>query len=108
MWDGQLIGCFARDKIPGFKHTTVSKMTWRGSVRGGVIVVEDGSLLKEGDEVIIEKISSEAGFDDGAFDELKAKLQTASANADRGNFLTPHEVRGEIDTLRKNYKVGNS
>jgi len=82
-------------------------MTWRGSVRGGVIVVEDGSLLKEGDEVVIERVSSEVDPDEGAFDELRAKLQTASANADRGKFLTPHEVRAEIDDLRKSYQAGN-
>jgi hypothetical protein len=81
-------------------------MTWRGSVRGGVIVVEDGSLLKEGDEVVIEKISPEGDFDEAAFHELKAKLQTASTNADRGHFLTPLQVRAEIDDLRKNYQAG--
>ncbi len=70
-------------------------------------MVEDGSLLKEGDEVIIERVSSVMELDQGAFDELRAKLQTASANADRGNFLTPHEVRAEIDDLRKSYQAGN-
>jgi len=70
-----------------------------------VIVVEDGWLLKEGDEVVIERISTDVDFDEAAFCELKSKLQTASANADRGAILTPDEVRAEIEDLRKNRRV---
>ena len=69
-------------------------------------MVEDGSLLNEGDEVIIEKIAPAFEVDEAAFSDLRAKLQNASANADDGNFLLPHEVRAEIHDLRKNYKAG--
>jgi hypothetical protein len=101
-----LIGSVAGDKLQAVLHTTVATMTWRGSVRGGVIVVEDGSFLKEGDEVLIEKISPETDLDEAAFAELKAKLQIASANADSGHFFAPDEVRAEIDVLRKNFQTG--
>lgn len=76
-------------------------MTVRGKVRGGVIVPEDGAAFEEGADVLIETLPNSDAELDTAYEQLKAKLARASANADGGKFFTPHEVQREIDGLRR-------
>lgn len=76
-------------------------MTWRGRVKGGVVVPEQGASLKEDSEVLIEALPSNEGDHELALTELKAKLERASANADKGEFFTPDQVLGRIAQLRR-------
>lgn len=76
-------------------------MTWRGRVKGGVVVPEQGASLKEDSEVLIEALPSNEEDHELALTELKAKLERASANADKGEFLTPDQVLGRIAQLRR-------
>jgi len=76
-------------------------MTWRGRVKGGVVVPEQGASLEEDSEVLIEALPSNEEDDELAVTELKAKLERASANADKGEFFTPDQVLGRIAELRR-------
>ena len=76
-------------------------MTWRGRVKGGVVVPEQGASLEEDSEVLIEALSSNEEDDELALTELKAKLERASVNADKGEFFTPDQVLGRIAELRR-------
>lgn len=83
-------------------------MTWHGRVKGGVVVPETGASLEEGVEVLIEVLPATDRDSDLAYMELKAKLERASANADKGEFFTPDQVLGRIAELRRNRQPNNS
>ena len=76
-------------------------MTWRGRVKGGVVVLEEGSSLVEGSEVLIEAFPTTEADHELGLTELKAKLDRASANADKNEFFTPDQVLGQIAELRQ-------
>ena len=65
------------------------------------MVPEQGASLEEGTDVLIEVFPDDDIDHELALAELKAKLERASANADKGEFFTPDQVLGRIAELRR-------
>lgn len=80
--------------------TKEGNMPWRGRVKSGVAVPEQGASRKEDSEVLIEASPLNEEDHELALTELKTKLERASDNAGKGEFFTPDQVLGQIAEFR--------